>query len=265
MLCTLPYPNLFVQVRELHSHIGKVVGKQFHLDDMLNPESETPFRLAAEDMDSFLASVEGIGYNPAATQHLRLAGIGSWLVFVVGCIKSFQSESLSAMATKEQMLTHLKSLKEDVWGEQRLKKLEKNAADNTSIIHNLEEKVYHREASRVVSFKEMLLEFQKSAHYIQLHKRVTSGDGGAAQLSRNSRDVAGLVYVHSGQRAIAICSLKVGDFCSRNYLYLPHSLADLDTEAQETDYVRCPLASNGHPFNAPNEDTHRCICHFNAD
>lgn len=240
------------------------MGKQFHLDDMLNPESETPFRLAAEDMDSFLASVEGIGYNPAATQHLRLAGIGSWLVFVVGCVKSFKSESGSAMATKEQMLTHLKSLKEDIWGGQRLKKLEKNAADNTSIIHNLEEKAYHREASRVVCFKDMLMEFMKSVHYLQLQKRVTSGDGGAVELSRNSRDVAGLVYVHSGQRDIAITSLKVGDFCSRNYLYLPNSLAGLDTEAQETDYVRCPLASNGHPFKAPSVDTHRYICNFNA-
>ena len=224
---------------------------------MLNPESATPFLLASVDMDSFVATAEGTGYNPAGTQHLRLAGIGSWLQYLVARLKKFQSDSPSAMVTKEQMLNHLKSLREDVWGGNRLKKLEKNSSQNSTIIHHLEEKAYHREASRVSEFKEMVKEYEKSAHYIGLQNRVTSCEGGAAVLAQNSQHIAGLVYAHCGLRPIAVCSLQVGDWSSRNYLYLPKALADLDSEARETDYISCPLASNGHPLNPPSEDTHR--------
>lgn len=224
---------------------------------MFNPESATPFLLASVDLESFVASAEGTGYNPAGTQHMRLAGIGSWLRYLVACLKNFESDSPSTMSTKTQMLNHLKSLREDVWGGKRLKKLEKNSSQNSTIIHHLEEKAYHREASRVISFKNMVIEYKKSAHYIGLQKKVTSCEGRAVQLAENSRAIAGMVYVHSSKRPVAVCSLKVGDWSSRNYLFLPKALAHPDSEARETDYISCPLASNGHPLNTPNKDTHR--------
>lgn len=137
-----------LQVRELQAHLTKD-GRDFHLNDSLDPSSGSPTFVLSEDLESFISAAEGQGYNPAATQLIKLCGIRSWLRYTEILIRKFESDTVTAETVKKKMIANLEDLGKDVWWKGRVRGLSNASAKNATVIKNLEEKVSHRSSSRV--------------------------------------------------------------------------------------------------------------------